>query len=261
MPEADIVFALPSFESFVFRYPAPSLTLISVRLTKPSGKPTPGLATGVPGQQLLFAFFTSDPWKMNSGNTARIPQKLSKSILAVLKPTLDVQFPSSLAPTMPGKSKPALEKHLLLSSTSGLGIGQSDNPTETAYRLWIDSTMQTGRYHFDPVLGGKQSYTAPTLDSTCPSGFSYHFEVLEITTWGLGGPSALESQRRAWTSEKREADRRKEVQIRKAGGGIDREILVMAGVLDDRVEGMGIERYKTDEEARREKEARELGHF
>lgn len=243
------------FESYAFRYSAPTLLLLSARIVKPAGPTIPGISPGIPGTPLLFAFFHTDAWKMNVGNFAKIAQTLPRSIFAQLKPALDVQFTTAAAPS----TKPGHDRHLLLSPSFGLGIGAPESGLK-GFRLSIDPTFQNGCYQFDPVLGGKQSYRPPS-SAAASTGFSYEFEVLEIAVYGLGGPAALAAQKRSWASEKSEAERRKEVQIRKAGGGIDRDLLIMAGVLDDNVEGMGIERYKTEKEKEQERIAKEQGHF
>jgi hypothetical protein len=244
-----------SFEAFSFRYPAPTLLLLSARVVKPSGPTTPGVSSGVPGTPLLFAFLNTHPWKMNLGNNAKIPQSLPSSIFAQLKPSLDVQYTAAMSPPGP---KPVLDRHLLLSPSFGLEIGAPESGTD-GFRLFVDATFQGGKYHYDPILGGKQSYRPPASGAG-GTGFTIEFEVLELVVYGLGGPVALNAQKRAWASEKNEADRRKEVQIRKAGGGIDRDMLIMAGVLDDNVEGAGIERYKTAKEKEDEAYAKERGY-
>ncbi|KAI9031988.1 hypothetical protein DFJ74DRAFT_701643 [Hyaloraphidium curvatum] len=247
---SEMGFSMNRFESNAFKYPAASLLLLSCRVTKPTSPPTPGIPSGTPGTPLLFAFLNPEPWKMNAGNTAKIPQPLPRSVLALLRPALDVQYPSALSPP----PKPTLDRHLLVSPAAGICIGPWERGD--GYRLAVDATLQQGRYRHDPVLGGKQAFRNPTYGE---QGFSWDFEVLEAAAYGLGGPAARAAQKRSWASEKSEADRRKEVNIRKAGGGVDRDILVMAGVLDDNVEGMGIERYKTDKEKEQERLAREQG--
>lgn len=240
--------SLNRFEAGVFRYPAPTLLFLSCEIVAPSTR-TPGLDNGTPGRRLLFIFGKQEVWKMNMGNQAKVPQILPGSFLAMLQPTLDLQVP------LPSTSQNPANRHLLISPAVGLGIGAPE-PGKDGYRLLLDPTLQRGRYTYDPLLGGKQSYSPP-------SNHSIHWDlsVLEIAVYGLGGPAALSSQKRSWDSDKSAADRRKEVQIRKAGGAIDRDLLVMAGVLSDHVEGMGVQRYKTEKEKEQEKYAKEMGHF
>ena len=65
------------------------------------------------------------------------------------------------------------------------------------------------------------------------------FEIDGLEVYGLGGPDVAETQRREREFERREAERRRGVQLRVLRGELEseRELLMMAGILSDRSGG------------------------
>jgi len=103
-------------------------------------------------------------------------------------------------------------------------------PPPNAFLLTLDDSLQKGTYVQDEFPA------APTFGKgRTREKFAYFFETVSMEVFGLGGQRARVTQASNWQFDKQEAERRAGVNIRKDGKGVDRQLLQMAGVIEDDV--------------------------
>ncbi|KAI7880342.1 hypothetical protein K492DRAFT_207643 [Lichtheimia hyalospora FSU 10163] len=214
-------FAMNRFESRVFKYPGPTLVVIQGEI-KGAGTKT-------------WACYVQDKWKHSKqqywGSDA--------CFVAELAPTFEVfssthcnhqyiyyhnDFGIGLGGTMKTSQPP---KPVVVPSPSSSTHDTIHVPT--GFLLTLDNTLQRGVY-------SQEAYPAlPTLTASASRKRFYEpFETVNIEVFGLGDEKARQIQEREWNFEKREALRRAGLQFRQADGNqVDRELLRMAGIIDD----------------------------
>jgi hypothetical protein len=131
--------------------------------------------------------------------------------------------------------------------TNGIAVGPQT--ASKAYRFKVEKGLQTGIWQFDALSGGSHSLTP------CPTNFYYTIDINDIVVYALGTELDYSRYEKAMTFEKTEAQKRAEVKVRNADGKVDRELLVMAGLVPD-LDAMGIVKTETAQEKAR-REARE----
>ncbi|KAJ3337575.1 hypothetical protein HDU93_000818, partial [Gonapodya sp. JEL0774] len=154
----------------------------------------------------------------------------------------------------------------------GVGGGGGSGTTAYSYVMTINPNFSVATFSSDVLT--PSSFTRPAVLTSARTGgasasalrsgggpmkaavqlqgVQWTVDVQEVTAFGMGGWAGWERQRREMEFEKSAAMKRAEVNVRKAGGEIDREILKMAGLLDSAVDEHGIERYRTEKEKERE---------
>ncbi|CDH60702.1 hypothetical protein RO3G_10250 [Lichtheimia corymbifera JMRC:FSU:9682] len=215
-------FAMNRFESRVFKYPGPTLVVIQGEIK--------GVGTKT------WACYLQDKWKQSKqhywGSDA--------CFVAELAPTFEV-FSSTHCNT----------QYIYYHNDFGIAFGgttKSNQPPKqpvamptpshddpaaihvpTGFLLTLDNTLQRGIY-------SQEAYPAlPTLTASASRKRFYEpFETVNIEVFGLGDEKARQIQEREWNFEKREALRRAGLQFRQDHGNkVDRELLRMAGIIDD----------------------------
>lgn len=74
----------------------------------------------------------------------------------------------------------------------------------------------------------------PTVKPSAGRGdFAYTFDVVEVEVFGLGGEEAKAVQVKEWNFENKEATRRATIHVRKEGAAVDKDMLKLAGIIDE----------------------------
>lgn len=209
-------FSMNRFESHVFRYPGPTLLLVRGENLNTQG-----------GRTVTVGAYVPDSWKHGHqywGSEACFLFELSPTF-EVFRPTRCNQqyiyYHDDFGIGFGGTSRslqPPKKKRASLSSTSPL-----------SFMLYLNNTLQSGVY-------AQELYPASATFETSDIRKEFHhvFDTVDIEVFGLGDEKARKAQEREWQFERREAMRRAGLQIRQADGqSVDRELLRMAGLIDD----------------------------
>lgn len=199
-------FSMNRFESHVFRYPGPTLLILQ----------------GDTGEQedLILGAYLTEKWKQS-----RHFWGSSDCFVFELSPTLEAFR------ALPDTKKKN-DQYVYYHEGFGLGFGgttHKQHPTTSRdVLLWLSDTLQDGTfiqelYPASPTLAHAQQR---------PS-FEKSFETINVEVFGLGDAKARQQQERAWEFEKREALRRSGLQLRHGDQEMDRELLRMAGIIND----------------------------
>ncbi|OBZ85780.1 Restriction of telomere capping protein 5 [Choanephora cucurbitarum] len=200
-------FSMNRFESHVFKYPGPTLLVIQAN---------------APDRNLLIGAYIAQPWKHSKqfwGN--------DQCFLFELEPDLDVY-----RPVINRRTKEAQNDHFIYYHHEfGIGLGATTRTTKHDFVIHLDNTLQKGGYQHEayPPLPSFMS----AIKSQKQVEFSYLFETDNIEVFGLGNEKDRERQAREWKFERQEADRRAHLNIRQADGDLDKELLKMAGIIDE----------------------------
>jgi hypothetical protein len=118
----------------------------------------------------------------------------------------------------------------------GIGFGASNNlhpstSNQGGFILSLQNTLQEGIYE-------NEAYPPqPSFESATQSrkhvDFCFKFETENIEVFGLGNEHDREKQAKEWKFERDEAARRAGLNIRQADGALDKELLKMAGIIDE----------------------------
>ncbi|KAJ2959388.1 hypothetical protein NQZ79_g5169 [Umbelopsis isabellina] len=251
-------YAMNNFISHVFKYPGPTLLLLQVEaigtatssLSLSSSYQALSLASSIPKhdnspfrRQSSSAHLLNEPVMMLLGAYIPEPWKQPKQywgsqecFLFELGPNYEIYKPI-------GKGQQYIYCHrdfgIAFGGTSSyngppapLNSSRSHRASapNNAFLLTLDDNLQKGTYVQDEFPA------APTFgEARTRQKFAYFYETVSIEAFGLGGKSARATQQSDWQFDKKEAERRAGVNIRKGGKGVDRQLLRMAGVLDDDV--------------------------
>ncbi|RUS18358.1 hypothetical protein BC938DRAFT_476010, partial [Jimgerdemannia flammicorona] len=264
-------FSMNRFERHVFKYPGPTLLLLQVEAR--GGELPAGVYTSSPVTESLSGNFgpssrpPSYPLKRASSHSPSAHDEDTQTmILGAYVPDHWRSSRSAWGSTdcLVFELSPALEsypptsrnsQHVYYNSAFGIGFGgwsplsmptpsspgtSPSSPTSrnrlslhtansaSAFVLTLSNTLQTGTYAnevFPPL---------PTLKPSATRGnFRYAFEIIEIEVFGIGGEGAKDTQRKEWEFELKEATRRATVHIRKDRLQGDKEILKLAGIIDE----------------------------
>ncbi|KAI9243399.1 TLD-domain-containing protein [Phascolomyces articulosus] len=208
-------FAMNRFERNVFRYPGPTLLVIQGE---------------VQDKTIVVGVYVPEAWKQS-----RHYWGSDECFVFELWPTFQVyrasgrnqqymyyhdDFGIGMGGTSKSSAPPKQPSHH--HSTSSVSLGSSQ------FLLMLDNTLQQGVYAQElyPPL--------PTFENHSHTSFYTKFDTINIEVFGLGSEKARQVQEREWDFEKREALRRAGLQFRQADGNqVDRELLRMAGIIDD----------------------------
>ncbi|KAI8376997.1 TLD-domain-containing protein [Blakeslea trispora] len=199
-------FSMNRFESHVFKYPGPTLLVIQAN---------------TPDRNLIIGAYIAQPWKHSKqfwGST--------ECFLFEIEPSFDIY-----RPVMNSRTHQAQNEHFVYYNHEfGIGLGAT-TATKHDFIMHLDNSLQKGGYQHEayPPLPSFQSATKSKLQLE----FSYLFETENIEVFGLGNEKDRERQAREWKFERQEADRRAHLNIRKADGDLDKELLKMAGIIDE----------------------------
>ncbi|KAH8550917.1 TLD-domain-containing protein [Umbelopsis sp. PMI_123] len=250
-------YAMNNFVSHVFKYPGPTLLILQVEAI---GTATSSLSLSSSYQELSSASsapkhpgsplrrFSSSAQLLNTPKSmllgAYIPEPWkqpkqywgsSECFVFELGPNYEVyrpigkgqqyiychkDFGIAFGGTSSYNGPPASQTHRNLTSIS--------TPPPNAFLLTLDDSLQKGTYVQD------QFPAAPTFGKGhTREKFAYFFETASIEAFGLGGQRARMTQADDWQFDRKEAEKRAGVNIRKDGKGVDRQLLQMAGVIED----------------------------
>ncbi|KAG0172612.1 Restriction of telomere capping protein 5 [Apophysomyces sp. BC1034] len=207
-------FSMNRFESHVFKYPGPTLLLIHADITN-SGIAVDGYS---PSTTIILGAFVSQPWK-----TGKQYWGDETCFLFELSPTFEVFRPTKRN-----------NQYVHCRNDFGIGFGGTTSlshpPTKqtSSLILTLDNTLQKGCYmqNIYPPL--------PTFENSANrKSLSYTFETINVEVFGLGNNKARVLQEKEWEFEKREALRRAGLNIRQSDNAIDKELLKMAGIIDE----------------------------
>ncbi|KXS17709.1 hypothetical protein M427DRAFT_54305 [Gonapodya prolifera JEL478] len=254
--------SLNRFLSHVGRYNASTILWIGGKVLPPQAKVFAGLETGVVGDTVRLGLVLDEAWKEKGAfgnNGVRIGIEIG-GVWNVLRPAKAEKEKGDTSPNLKmalihkdfgicvGPRAPQSPGSKSTTPAGNGGISRPLTPSQTT----TDSFLLTINPNFASATFTSDSLTHSTF-TKLPAprnkeGWFINIDVIEVSSYGLGGWTAWEKQRKDLAFEKTTAMKRAEVNVRKAGGGIDRELLKMAGLLDSTVDDLGIERYKTEKE-------------
>ena len=236
--------SLTSFSHNVMTWQSPSLLLL---------QGAPETSDSASDQELItLGAYIPQPWRSPSSH----PSSQSP-------PTLPCLFQiSPQHKLLPGNPSPSIEKQsntppAWFSTTSGLAIGCQIPPSSRtthvnpkphgAGSLTIDVNLESAEFSTEPV-GHEGVFLPPCNPSPTDSSTKVKIDIYSLEIWGVvpgpeqgsdeGGANAVQMQRAKWEFEAREAERRRNINI-KAGAGGDsakesaRWLLETAGIISD----------------------------
>jgi hypothetical protein len=221
-------FSMNRFESHVFKYPGPTLFIIQIDATAVSGGSasflSPTRAKNNKHQSMLLGAYITQPWKHSKQFWGT-----SECFLFELDPSFDVYKPLV--------NKTSNNHYIYYHHEFGIGFGATTSSQphlpstadqQLGFILSLTNTLQQGTYE-------NETYPSnPTfLSCTGPKDFFYKFDTENIEVFGLGNEKDRTKQAKEWQFEKQEAARRSGLNIRKADGQLDKELLKMAGIIDE----------------------------
>lgn len=233
--------SLTSFSHNVMTWQSASLLLIQ------------GAAEGSDQETITLGAYIPKPWKSTSSHPSSTPQS---------SPTLPCLF--QLSPThkvLPGNPSPSLEKQsntpqAWFSSNSGIAIGCQIPPSSRtnhthpkphgAGSLLIDVNLEVAEFYTEPV-GHEGVFLPPPSASPSDRSSKLKIDIYSLEIWGVvPGPeegllsednNAVQMQRAKWEFEAREAERRRNINIKAGGGDSAKEsarwLLETAGIITD----------------------------
>lgn len=209
-------FSMNRFEKHVFKYPGPTLLVMKIQVTHDNQS---GKKVEAP-QDITLAALISEPWKQGRDFWGS-----DQTFLLELQPHFEL-FRST------GRNA----QYVYCQQQAGIAFGGTTThppprnlgPGDGCV-LFLENTLQTGRYYQEmyPV--------APTLAKSQQqhASFDYGFDICRLEIFGLGDEKLTLAQKKAWAFESEDAARRAGVQIRQQDGKVDKEILKMAGIIQD----------------------------
>lgn len=248
-------FSMGSFERTVFNWQAPSILLVSGTILSPdtsTGRerafldalPSKRLPSSIPAgdsqssRRVVYGAYISSPWKQ----THKACFADDNSLLFQLYPTHDM-FPASSV----RKDYVYFNKSSAWPPGVGLGTAPAQLPSQRSSYSYVSSS------HSQIVLGAVSLHIDDSLEigaftHRSDGGGAFHpsklphrhgrswqdvFEVDSLEVWGCGGDEEAERQRKAWEWGEREAELRRKVNMGTGDREADREVLKMAGIIDD----------------------------
>ena len=198
-------FSMAGFEQNILRYPGPSVLLVrSSTLLRAS----PAAAAGGEGEKTggsvrLLGMFVDTPWKHSS-----------KDNFGDVATCFFLNTPSSTATVATGASSPGEEEKLrrypgkaFFSKSHGVGCGRPPNRVSGTDTMSLDTSLE--------VCTVRDAIGATT------------YQVDDVEVWGLGGD--VEAQKKAWEWEEKEAERRRQVNVKDLEAEYD--FLQLAGLV------------------------------
>ncbi|KAL0077031.1 TLD-domain-containing protein [Phycomyces blakesleeanus] len=220
-------FSMNRFASHVFKYPDPTLIIIQAEIT--SDSPNSASSSSPPLTTLILGAYIPEPWKSSKHYWGG-----SDCFVFELSPTFEVYRPTGrndqyvyyhpdVGIAFGGTSVLSLPPKANTKRTSAAAAPQLDN-----FLITLDNSLQNGSYK-------QESYPEkPTFEkSAARKSFSYTFQTVDMEVFGLGNEKARNAQEKEWQFEQREAMKRAGVNIRRDDQSVDKEMLRMAGIIND----------------------------
>ncbi|PYI06538.1 hypothetical protein BO78DRAFT_111647 [Aspergillus sclerotiicarbonarius CBS 121057] len=203
------------------------------------------------GDMVTIGAYLPQPWK--SSTSTQTTSKFSNSVL----PCLFQLSPKHLL--LQGNTSPSVQSPntpvAYFSTSSGISIGCQIPPSSRSNKrpptplgagsLTIDVSLETAEFHVSPI-GRNGAFLPPPPGSTPEATAKTQIEIYNLEVWGLvpdpeatgeGGKSAVELQQAKWDFEAREAERRRNLNLKAGPGGSDvdsaRWLLETAGLIGD----------------------------
>ncbi|KAI8968160.1 TLD-domain-containing protein [Mycotypha africana] len=230
-------FSMNRLESHVFKYPGPTLMIMEIDEKEPLRRRTKGKKQELTPPRVIGAFI-KQPWKHSKHLWGD-----KECFLFELDPSFDI-----FRPVKNHSHCNDDDHYILYHHDFGIGFGPTGNQ-QTSFKqyypardinkkqqqqqsdfiLTLNSTLQEGIYKNEPYP------EHPTFESANrkQQEFCFEFQIENIEVFGLGCEKDREKQAREWKFEKQEAARRASLNIRQADGQLDKELLKMAGIIDE----------------------------
>ncbi|KAI8049146.1 TLD-domain-containing protein [Gilbertella persicaria] len=201
-------FSMNRFESHVFKYPGPTLLVIKANAS---------------GQELMLGAYIAQAWKHSKhfwGN--------DQCFLFELHPSFDIY--RSVLNRRTGQAQN--DHYIYYHHEFGIGFGATSIKLQPqGFIVYLRNSLQQGGYQHEAYP------SQPSLISATKSKehlqFSFQFDTEDIEVFGLGSEKDRERQAREWKFEKQEAERRASLNMRQSDGNLDKELLKMAGIIDE----------------------------
>jgi hypothetical protein len=241
-------FSMGAIEKQCFNWRAPTILLVSGRLlpSMPSNARERAFADSLPAKRhpssvpedsnatITFGAYIPTQWKLTHKGCFGD----SSSILFQLSPTHDLFSASSYssdyvyfnrAPTHP----------------AGLGFGTAVPHQSSAHHtgsshtklhlapvsLHLDDALEYGV--FTHLAEGGGSFHPSRLPCRKEKNWQDRFEIDCLEVWGCGGDEVAEAQRKEWAFQEREAEARRRINLGTGDQQADRELLKMAGIINE----------------------------
>ncbi|TPX46961.1 hypothetical protein SeMB42_g01799 [Synchytrium endobioticum] len=204
---ADDGFSMNRFENGVFGYNSPTFVLIHGSVVSLSSSLS---HIAQAGQGLVIGAYMESQWKKSKHAFG------TSCILFMSDPVPTISF---TLPPAKRKESPAW------TTTTSIGFGSKYNNPKSA-RLYTDFNIcyiRSGSVLDVPIF---KSFTPPLASTE----WEIQIEVDQIEAYGVGPPSVKASQEREKAFERKDAERRANVNVRNAMGSMDKTILGLAGV-------------------------------
>lgn len=202
-------FSMNRFESHVFKYPGPTLFIIQVEETHHQ-------------RSMILGAFITQPWKQSKHFWGS-----DQCFLFELDPNYDLFRPVA-------HKHAAYDHYIYYHHDFGIGFGATQGhlpPQPEAFILSLQNTLQQGLYT-NKAYPSQPTFELATEARRCVE-FEYRFDTENIEVFGLGNEKDRERQAREWKFDQKEAERRSGLNIRKGDGELDKELLKLAGIIDE----------------------------
>ncbi|KAI9261071.1 TLD-domain-containing protein [Sporodiniella umbellata] len=194
-------FSMNRFESHVFKYPGPTLMLISVDASLPNKETRP----------MLIGAYVPQTWKNSTQFWGT-----QDCVLFELEPSFNVYRAT-------GRNNRYIHYH----HDTGIGFGAREEQ-KSGFIISLANTLQEGVYE-------NETYPrCPTFKSNRNRDFKYAFETVHIEVFALGTEKDRRKQEKEWMFERNEAEKRSGLRI--GNSEVDKEVLKMAGIIEERQE-------------------------
>ncbi|XRM47469.1 Restriction of telomere capping protein 5, variant 2 [Aspergillus tubingensis] len=208
--------------------------------------------TNPSGEMVTIGAYLPQPWK--SPTSSQTSSKFSNSVL----PCLFELSPKHML--LQGNPSSSIQQQsntpaAYFSTSSGISIGCQIPPSSRSNKkpptphgagsLTIDVSLETAQFYVSPVVRNGV-FLPPPPGSTPDTTVKITIEIYNLEVWGLvpdptttsaeGGKSAVELQQAKWDFEAREAERRRNVNLKTGGSAAEesaRWLLETAGLIGD----------------------------
>ncbi|RAK86732.1 TLDc domain-containing protein 2 [Aspergillus costaricaensis CBS 115574] len=208
--------------------------------------------TNPSGEMVTIGAYLPQPWK--SPTSTQTSSKFSNSVL----PCLFELSPKHML--LQGNPSSSIQQQsntpaAYFSTSSGISLGCQIPPSSRSNKkhptphgagsLTIDVSLETAQFYVSPVVRNGV-FLPPPPGSTPDTTVKTTIEIYNLEVWGLvpdptttsaeGGKSAVELQQAKWDFEAREAERRRNVNLKTGGSAAEesaRWLLETAGLIGD----------------------------
>ena len=185
------------------------------------------------GKPITIGAYLPQPWK-SSTSTSKVPETTTLPCLFQLSPTHIL---------LPGNSSPSVQNvpnapAAYFSTETGLALGCQIPPASRSQKLpptphgagslTVDTSLETADLHISTIGSNGVFLPPPSDPSQDPTTSNTQINILNLEVWGVmpdpatassqQGSSAIEKQRQKWDFDARDAERRRNLNI-KAGAG------------------------------------------